>query len=596
VNPPRGTFWSALDMINGFAGADRERRSPLVSEFTVSTTSQPTSVASAAGDAFDLCGGRVNVRLHLERLPQEVVSRICAISVTNGSNTRPTLQATSTFLFHILRSTPDAWDTFEVMTGTPGCLTTPLQVEEYLQRSGARPLSVALTVAGPQQHPKSEPENVHAIIEGVVGAASRIEDLILDVHCSTSQHALICLFSPPNRDQSILRRLALVGNLQLDYILSSLSLLRPSPIAHTQPVFSSLKHLTIAYCPIYSLDTTIHTVESLKLGVTFLAPQSSGGSLVLVGLLRAFPSLRKLELQTLTYMPGYDPRICERDSNGSNAVLQLNELEHLVLDSIPLDCQVFASLRCPHVQKLVLKEVRPDSTDEALPAPGAAQDWDVMQRFEEFVARHDWSRLKVLEVDRVYERVGVTCMELVKRTEGRLTELTLGGFAWETCKSLMSPCGRLTPDSAESPMSPSIDVVLVDAPNRFPTLERLVIRLDDTENHHPLAREAWMDGLKRFTLGRITYDTIIDVLFRGYQHAPKWLQTLGKKTAGWRLVHEAHDGPKHHPDGIEHCPPKSAEPTTRTLTHISLETSFNDSYAFIYNDYEHLKDIYDTCV
>ena len=558
-------------------------------------------MACAAGDTFDMCGG--HVRLRLERLPQEVVSRICAISVTNDSRTRPTLEATSTLLFHILRSTPDAWDTFEVMTGTPGCLTTPLQVEQYLQRSGARPLSVALTVAGPQQDQKTEPENVHAIIESVAEAASRIEDLILDVHCSTSEHALICLFSPPNRDPSILRRLALVGNLQLDYILSALSLLHPPSIALTQdssltqPVFSSLKHLTIAYCPIYSLDTTINSVESLKLGVTFLAPQSSGGSLV--GLLRAFPSLRKLEIQTLAYMPGYDPRICEQDSNGSNAVLRLDELEHLVLDSIPLDCEVFASLRCPHVRELVLKEVRPDCTDEALAASGAADDWDVMQRFEEFVARHDWSHLKVLEVDRVYERVGMACIELIKMAQGRLTELSLGGFAWETCKPLMSPCRQLTADAAESP-SPPIGVVFDNAPNHFPSLERLIIRLDDTENHHQLSREAWMGGLQQFTLGRIAYDTIVDVLFRGYRHAPKWLQTLGKKTPGWRLAPE--DGLNHHPDDIEHCPPQPASATapasasTRTLTHISLETSFNDSYAFIWNDYEHLKDIYDTCV
>ena len=574
-----------------------------MSEFTVSTTSQPNSPTSAAGNTLDLYGrgGRaanvhVNPGLRLEILPQEVISRICAISVTNDSNTRPALQATSSFLFHTLHSTPDAWDTFEVMTGTPGCLTTPSQVEKYLQRSGARPLSVALTLAGPQQDQKTEPENVQVIIKSVVEAASRIEDLILDVHHCTSEHALIRLFNPPNPHQSILRRLALVGNIQLDYILSSLSP-HPSPMGlnqdsslMTQPLFSSLKHLTIAYCPIYSLDTTMNTVESLKLGVTFLAPQSSGGSLV--GLLRAFPSLQKLELQTLAYGPGYSPRICERDSNGTNAVLQLEDLEHLVLDSIPLDCEIFAALRCPHVRKLVLKHIRLDSIDETLAAPGAACDWDVMQRFEEFVARHEWGCLGVLEVDRVYERVGMTCIELVNMAERQLKELTLGGFAWETCKSLMTPCHFLSPDAAESPTS-AIGVV-VDPPRHFPTLERLVIRLDDTENHHHLARRAWMDGLEQFCLGRIAYDTIVDVLFRGYQHAPKWLQALGKKTPGWRLAHE--DGPKHHPDDIEQCPSKSSEASTRTLTYISLETSFNDSYTFIWNDYEHLKDIYDICV
>ena len=566
-----------------------------MSEFTVSTTSQPNSPssASAAGNALDL-NGRVNVNgLRLEILPQEVISRICAISVTNDSNTRPTLQATSSFLFHTLRSTPDAWDTFEVMTGTPGCLTTPSQVEKYLQRSSARPLSVALTLAGPQQDQKTEPENVHAIINSVVEAASRIEDLILDVHHCTSEHALIRLFSPPNLHQSNLRRLALVGNLQLDYIISSLSLLRPSPVdssLKTQPVFSSLKHLTIAYCPIYSLDTTLNTVESLKLGATFLAPQSPGSSLV--GLLRAFPSLRKLELQTLAYMPGYCPCICERDSKGSNAVLQLDSLEHLVLDSIPLDCEIFAALRCPHVRKLVLKDVRPDSIDEALAAPDTACDWDIMQRFEEFVARHEWSCLEVLEVERVYGRVGMTCVELVKMAERRLKELTLGGFAWDTCKSLMTPRHFLTQDAVGSPTSPiGADF---DAPRHFPTLERLIVRLDDTEDHHHLTRRAWMEGLEQFCLGRIAYDTIVDVLFRGYQHAPKWLRALGKKTPGWRLAHE--DGPKHHPDDIERRSSNSAEASTRTLTYISLETSFNDSYTFIWNDYKHLEDIYDTSV
>ena len=325
----------------------------------------------------------------------------------------------------------------------------------------------------------------------------------------------------------------------------------------------------------------MNTVESLKLGVTFLAPQPSGGSLV--GLLRAFPSLRKVEIQTLAYMPGYDPRICERDSNGSNVVLQWDHLEHLVLDSIPLDCELFASLRCPHVRKLVLKEVQPDSTDEALAASGAAGEWDVMQRFDEFVARHNWDRLEVLDVDRVYEQVAVTCIELVKMVEGRLKELTLGGFAWDTCKSLMTPCDLLTP-VAVGPPTPPIGVV-IDAPKHLPTLESLVIRLNDTESH--LARQAWMDGLQQFSLGRIAYDTIVDVLFRGYQHAPAWLQVLGKKTPGWRLTHG--DGPSHHPS-------QSAEASTRTLTHISLETSFNDSYAFIWNDYEHLRDIYDPSV
>jgi hypothetical protein len=497
------------------------------------------------------------------------------------------LQATSSLLFHTLRSTPDAWDTFEVTTGTPGCLTTPPQVAEYVQRSGARPLSVALTVASPQD--QNEPENVHGIIESVVEAASRIEDLILDVHCGTSEHALIHLFSPQNLRQSVLRRLALLGNLQLDYILSSLSLF-PQGDSLTEPVFSSLRHLTIAYCPIYSLDTTMNSVESLKLGVTFLVPQVSGGSLV--GLLRAFPSLRKMVIQTLAYMPGYDPRICEGYLNRGTAVLQLDDLEHLVLDTIPLDCEVFASLRCPHIRKLVLKEVQPDSTNEPLAAPDAVGDWHEMQRFEEFVARHDWSCLEVLEVDRVYERVGMTCIELAKVAEGRLEELTLGGFDWETCKSLMTPCGSHTPDIAESPTSP-IGVVF-DAPKHFPTLKRLVIRLDETENHHHLARQAWMNGLQQFVFGRIAYDTIAGVLFRGYQHAPRWLQDLGKKTPGWRLADE--DGSKHHPNHIEHCPSHSADVSTRTLTHISLETSFIDSYAFIWNDYEHLKDIYDTSI
>ena len=468
-------------------------------------------------------------------------------------------------LFNTVCSTPDAWDTFEVMTGTPGCLTTLPQVEEHIQRSGARPLSVAFTVARPQD--QGEPEKVHAIIRSVVDAASRIEDLILDVHCDASEHAFTRLFTPSDPRRSTFRRLALVGKLQLDYILSSL----------TQPVFSSLRHLTIAYCAIYSLDTTIHTVESLKLGVTFLAPQPSGGSLV--GLLRAFPSLRTLELQTLTYAPGYDPRICGRDPNGNDTVLQLSDLGVLVLDSIPLDCEVFASLRCPHVRKLVLKDVLPECTG----------DWDVTQRFEEFVARQDWARLQDLEVDGVYEGVRNTCIELIKIAEARLKELTLGNFAWDACKTLMTPGILVTPDTAEPSTFPTETVI--DVPTLFPALERLVVRLDDTENHHRLGRQAWMDGLQQFALGRIAYDTIADVLFRGYQNAPRWLQALDQKRPSWRFVHE--DGLKGHPDHFTHCPLTKVEGSTRTLRHISLETSFNDSYAFIWNEYEYLKDIYD---
>lgn len=574
TDPPRGT--STTRCVGCFASKFQVLiRCLPVTEFTISASSAslpPASPVSAASytNAFDFCGPPPN--LHLEVLPQEVVSRICAISVTNDSKTRPTLQATSKFLFNTLCTTPDAWDTFEVMTRTPGCLTTPSQVEQHIQRSGARPLSVALTVARPQDH--NEPENVQAIIKSVVDAASRIEDLILDVHCDASEHALIRLFSPSNPPrQSTLRRLALVGKLQLDYILSSL----------TQPVFSSLRHLTIAYGAIYSLDTTIDTVESLKLGVTFLAPHPSGGSII--GLLRAFPSLRKLELQTLTYAPGYNPRVCGRDSNGNDAVLQLGDLEVLVLDSIPLDCEVFASLRCPHVRKLVLKDILPE-------LPECTSGWDMTQRFDEFVARQDWAHLEDLEVGGVYEGVQNTCIELIKIAEGRLKELTLGGFTWDACKALMTPGILVTPDTAEPSTFP-IEAV-IDIPKLFPALERLVIRLDDTEDHHQLTRQAWMDGLQQFTLGRIAYDTVADVLFRGYQNAPRWLQALGEKMPSWRLAHE--DGLKDHLDHFTHCPSTKVEGSTRTLTHISLETSFNDSYAFIWNEYEHLKDIYGTSV
>ena len=90
-------------------------------------------------------------------------------------------------------------------------------------------------------------------------------------------------------------------------------------------------------------------------------------------MLRASPPLSKLEVHTLTYAPGYDPSICERDSNGNDAVLYLNHLDVLVLDSIPLDCQVFASLCCPYVLKLELKDVRPNGPDAEVAAP----EWDV---------------------------------------------------------------------------------------------------------------------------------------------------------------------------------------------------------------------------
>ena len=501
--------------------------------------------------------------LHLDHLPQEVVSRICAISITNDSSTRPALQATSKFLSATVSSTPDAWDTFEVTTGTPGCLTTPSKVAEYIQRSGARPLSVALTVARPQD--QNAPENVQAIIRRVVDAAGRIEDLILDVHCDASEHALVRLFTPTHphahaHPSSALRRLALVGKLQLDYLLARAALPRPA--------FASLRHLTLAYCAIYALDATLGAVESLKLGVTFLAPPPSGAALA--ALLRAFPALRALELQTLTYAPGYRPHACARDANGHGhgAVLHLPHLAVLVLDSIPLDCELFASLRCPRVRRLVLKDVVPECTG----------DWDITQRFDDFVAGQAWAHLEALEVDRVYEGVQHRCLELVKVAEGRLKELTLGGFAWDACKALMTPG--------------SMDAVM-DVPRSFPALERLVVRLDDTEDRHQLARQAWMDGLQQFALGRIVYDTVADVLFRGYQNAPKWLQALGRKTPSWRLAHK--DGPKDdHPDDLTHCPPTAkVEGSTRTLTHISLETSFNDSYAFIWNEYEHLKDTYD---
>ena len=472
------------------------------------------------------------------------------------------MQATSKFLSATVSSTPDAWDTFEVTTGTPGSLTAPSQVAEYIQRSGARPLSVALTVARPQD--QRAPENVQAILKRVVDAAGRIEDLILDVHCDASEHALVRLFTParphphphPHARASALRRLALVGKLQLDYLLAALP----------RPAFSSLRHLTLAYCAIYALDATLETVESLKLGVTFLAPPPGGAPLV--ALLRAFPSVRALELQTLTYAPGYSPHACARDSNGNGAVLHLAHLAALVLDSIPLDCELFASLRCPRVRRLVLKDVVPEGTG----------DWDVAQRFDEFVAGQAWAHLEALEVDRVYEGVRNRCIELVKVAEGRLKELTLGGFAWDACKALMAP----------DPMD-----AVMDVPRSFPALERLVVRLDDTDDHHQLARQAWMDGLQQFALGRIVYDTVADVLFRGYQNAPRWLQALGRKMPSWRLAHA--DGLKDgHPDDITHCPSTAkVKSSTRTLTHISLETSFNDSYAFIWNEYEHLKDIYD---
>ena len=68
-------------------------------------------------------------------------------------------------------------------------------------------------------------------------------------------------------------------------------------------------------------------------------------------------------------------------------------------------------------------------------------------------------------------------------------------------------------DAVESSLSLILPIFSV--PNHFPTLERLVIRLDDSENHHRPARQAWMDELCQFALGRVAYDTVARVPFRG---------------------------------------------------------------------------------
>jgi hypothetical protein len=560
-----------------------------------------------------------------------------AVTRDGSGRTRAALLAAARFLLDALRATPDAWDTFEVMTGTPGCLTTPAQVDEYVVRSRARPLSVAFTVgeldrrgAGAGAGPENAEVEVVIGRVAAAGAGRRIADLSLDVHCNASHevyHALRRLFAPPpeqpaDRQQQppALRRLALVGNLQLDYILAQQAT-PPTPSTPSTPpthsTFSSLNHLTIAYCPIYALalDTTMHTVESLTLAMTYLAPppplhspSSSASSSApssapnsLIALLRAFPSLRTLELHTLTYALGYDPR--HTVATVAQPQLQLDALDELVLDAVPLDCELFAALRCPHLRRLALRDVLPepdgtsaDRTNRSdRPSSRSESAWNVTARFDAFVRAHDWARLDVLEVERVYVGVRGTSMGLVTAAAGRLRALTLGGFAWDDCAALLTPAPA--------------------AARVFPALERLVVRLDadadalaapDHDNHHhdhhhhhhhhdDAARRAWMDGLAMFARGRIALDTIAEVLFRGYTNAPGWLRALGQRAPGWRVAHDYdHDHDHDDPGYFVHSLPLTmTEAEARTLAHVSLETSFQDSYTFVWSDYERLRDAYE---
>jgi hypothetical protein len=181
------------------------------------------------------------------------------------------------------------WDTFEVMTGHDGALTSRSQVEYVAAKAGSRPLHAGLTIARsrtgawrseslPTSNDLELDESAQStqtlqirgldMVSTILSLMPRVQDFTLDVQDDPLDpelaRAMLALFD--NRSAGRLKRLTLLGDYQIDRIVRLTTPSNGAP-SRLKPSLVSLRHLAVAYCSAFTLPGPLDTVETLEISV-----------------------------------------------------------------------------------------------------------------------------------------------------------------------------------------------------------------------------------------------------------------------------------------------------------------------------------------
>jgi hypothetical protein len=557
-------------------------------------------------------------------LPKDVLKRIFVVVATRSYGARLSLPLVCKAFHSAVLECPEMWDTFEVMTGNDGALTSKSQVKYVAARAASMPLHVGLMIASSRTgswRSDSLPTRSDAELdEGTQGTRSlqilgldmvgtilslmpRVEDFILDVQDDPLDlelaRAVLALFEDHSAGR--LKRLTLLGNYQMDRIVRLTTLSNGAP-SHLQPSLVSLRHLAVAYCPAFTLPGPLDTIETLEISV--ISIETTAISYPLEQLLLGFPNLQSLEIRTAiidTSAPEVPTLLGISPNQGEPPTVSLTRLRRLVLESLPLTSSLLSNLSAPNLQVLTLqqltlgldpREVRyetslaghlnPDHESDGQPPYSTLQPLP----FGTFLARHSkCKKLYDLTLGLMPDMVVRMCLDFVRIVGGTsegsgdenrgLKSLSLLGFEWQDWESLFV----LPPSPTASPKLVPPEVLLngvapVLVP--LPCIRHISAFLDHASTwtskgtvavnyEAKYDREGWMEGLMRFAERRMNVEAVVRMFKESKMELEDWM----KSPRGGR-------------DSLQGVGCGIHEDPLRTVMSIELDAGYKDSYAFVH--------------
>ncbi|CCA75925.1 hypothetical protein PIIN_09921 [Serendipita indica DSM 11827] len=542
-----------------------------------STTPAPTSSAT------------YGIPSALHRLSTPILCQIFAIAATICYDTRLHIPLVCQRFRHIaMHNCPQMWDTFELLTGNLGALSSRRQVEYILSKSKDVDLYIGVGIASsrlgswdPSESNMDEDEdpewpstlhrNATRLVDLVASFMPRVVSLVLDVHDTPLEpdleRALQSVFDDQHATR--LRRLTMMGTYQLDRVV------RSNPIS---PSLSHLRHLCIAYASNFRIIVPMPQITTLV--ISMLPEESAPNASSLETTLSNFPNLARLEI--LGTAPTHYPNDAHPRIGGRGDVrLTLPHVRHLVLERLSLTSAFLSTLFVPSIETLEMREFelgfdpRDVRYDTALlvrrrDGEGTSGGRQLAPLpFGRFLLNNSKSgTLRSLALERLPDMVVRMCVEFVRIVgnptsldEARgLERLVIADSKWPDWEPLFTPKHTT---AVPLPFLKTLEVQIEHYPG---------VRSVGGVNTRPevsLERQEWMDGLTRLAEWRMSRRAVMEMLQEWNTAVPAWLVQSQPADTVNETVNTDDDGDK---GGVD----------PRTVDGISLATGYVDTYPFLH--------------
>jgi hypothetical protein len=555
-------------------------------------------------------------------LPKDILKRIFVIIATRSYAARLSIPLVCKAFHSAVLECPKMWDTFEVMTGNYGALTSKSQVKYVAAKAGSMPLHIGLMIASSRTGAwRSESPSMWSdtgldesaqsnqtlqilgldMVGTIILLMPRVEDFIIDVQDDPLDpelaRAVLALFD--DHVTGRLKRLTLLGDYQMDRIVRLTTPSNGAP-SRFQPPLASLRHLAMAYCSAFTLPGPLNMIETLEISVISIETTSSSHSLE--EFLLGFPNLQSLEIRTTidTSAPEVNT-LCISPNQRDSPTVALNRLRKLILESLPLTSSLLSNLNAPNLQILTLqqlnlgldpREIRydislaghlnPDHESDSQSPHSSLQPLP----FGTFLARHSkCMKLYNLTLGQIPDMVMRMCVDFVRIVGGTgegsgdenrgLTSLSLLGFEWRDWESLFV----LPPSPSASPRDVHPELLPNGAAPSFvplPSIRSISIFLDHASTwtskgtvavnqEAKYDREGWMEGLMRFAERRMNVEAVVQMFKESKMELANCMKTPQESREGLQVA-----GYGIHGDPL------------RTVMSIEFDVGYKDSYAFVH--------------